>query len=366
MGTLLFFICIGLLISLVLLSIFLLFKKSGHKQADRFLALLIFSDAGAHILFVFLLLYQTHIYQIYGCVESICLIIGPSLFYYVYLSLGYRIASKIKVLINFLPAIVYLAVPVWFNLISGASRQYYIARQIFPFSSLFSSTAIRLHTTIYLIAAIVLTIKNKINRKDYFSEIEKVKFNWVFVFLLSLLVHWLLTIPLAQLNEFKYSLIIVLIPCVILNVVSFKAITDPSVFESIEPEKKGADSKSSAKIFEVNQQTIDFIGIYMNEHKPYLRKDITIQQLAAEIGLLRQELSALIKNHYNKNFFEFINSFRIEEAKIRLSQSNAAMIKIDAIADETGFNSRASFYEVFKKYTGTTPANYRGKVVEPV
>jgi YesN/AraC family two-component response regulator len=66
------------------------------------------------------------------------------------------------------------------------------------------------------------------------------------------------------------------------------------------------------------------------------------------------------------NFFEFINSFRIEEAKTRLSLSNAAMTKIDAIADETGFNSRASFYEVFKKYTGTTPANYRGKIAEPV
>jgi AraC-like DNA-binding protein len=233
-----------------------------------------------------------------------------------------------------------------------------------PFSSDFSGTAIRLHMTIYLFTSIILTIKNKFNRRDYFSEIEKVKFNWIFIFLLALLLHFLVTIPLAQYNEFKYSLIIALIPCVILNVVFFKAITDPSVFESIEFDKK--ENPKFTKSVVINMQNLDVISTFMNEQKPYLHKDITITQLSNEIGISRQELSAIIKNYYKMNFFEFINSFRIEEAKTRLSLSNAAMTKIDAIADETGFNSRASFYEVFKKYTGTTPANYRGKIAEPV
>lgn len=69
------------------------------------------------------------------------------------------------------------------------------------------------------------------------------------------------------------------------------------------------------------------------------------------------ELSKLINENLNSNFTEFINKYRIEEAKqLIVTNSNYT---IEAIGNSSGFNSKSAFYKAFKAYAGTTPAKFK-------
>ena len=64
----------------------------------------------------------------------------------------------------------------------------------------------------------------------------------------------------------------------------------------------------------------------------------------------------------NQNFFDFINGYRIKEAKRLLVDPKGELLTILAIAEEVGFNSKSSFNTAFKKITGMTPTEYKKSV----
>ncbi len=95
----------------------------------------------------------------------------------------------------------------------------------------------------------------------------------------------------------------------------------------------------------------------MQSEKPYLDDKLTLQKLAEQIKLPEKQLSSLINQQTGKHFFDFINEFRINDAKSLLkSQPQLTVLEI---LYEVGFNSKSSFYTAFKKETGLTPTDYR-------
>jgi AraC-like DNA-binding protein len=99
------------------------------------------------------------------------------------------------------------------------------------------------------------------------------------------------------------------------------------------------------------------INILFETKKNYTNPDLTLSILAKELNIRPQLLSQFINDNLNKSFTQFINEYRIEEAK-RLLKENT-QFKIDAVGFESGFNSSSTFYSSFKKITGTTPSNYQ-------
>ena len=71
------------------------------------------------------------------------------------------------------------------------------------------------------------------------------------------------------------------------------------------------------------------------------------------------QLSQVINTSLGQNFYNLINSYRVEEAKQQLSASDKQNQTILAIAYDVGFNSKSVFNKAFKKFTGTTPSKYR-------
>lgn len=104
---------------------------------------------------------------------------------------------------------------------------------------------------------------------------------------------------------------------------------------------------------------------YLTESKAYLRPDISIAIFAKEADIPQRTLSRSINSYMNLNFFDFINRQRVEEAKRRLLTLETSGLTIDSIYSECGFRSRSSFFMVFKKVEGQTPAawleNERGR-----
>lgn len=95
---------------------------------------------------------------------------------------------------------------------------------------------------------------------------------------------------------------------------------------------------------------------YMSEYKPYLEEEVTLHSLALKIGFKEKHLSFIINKVVGQHFFDFINSYRIEEAKELLKKKE---LNIQQIMFEVGFNSKSSFNTAFKKYTSLTPSEYR-------
>jgi AraC-like DNA-binding protein len=101
------------------------------------------------------------------------------------------------------------------------------------------------------------------------------------------------------------------------------------------------------------------IDTYMRSEKPYLDSRLTLQQLADVVGLPPRQLSLLVQSTSESNFYQFVNKYRIEEAKRLLVDPREQRTSIEAIGLMAGFRARSTFYEAFRRQEGKTPAQYR-------
>lgn len=96
----------------------------------------------------------------------------------------------------------------------------------------------------------------------------------------------------------------------------------------------------------------------MNQEKPYLDSKLSLHSLATMSKIPSGKLSTIINRYGNLNFYDFVNGYRINMIKEKLVSEDMAVYSILGIAEECGFNSKASFNRVFKKKEGRTPTEY--------
>lgn len=97
----------------------------------------------------------------------------------------------------------------------------------------------------------------------------------------------------------------------------------------------------------------------MGQEKLYLEPELTIDTLAAKLSTSRHHLSQVLNERLKKTYADYVNDFRLEEARQRLSNQAHFRFTIAAIALDSGFNSVSSFNELFRRRYGTTPSKYR-------
>lgn len=103
----------------------------------------------------------------------------------------------------------------------------------------------------------------------------------------------------------------------------------------------------------------DVILNYLTTKKPYLNPDFSLQMMADDLGISRQKLSEVINQGQKKNFYKFINGFRVNEVKEMLNNPKYSNYTVLGIGLECGFNSKTSFNRIFKEETGITPSEYK-------
>ncbi|HOP63671.1 MAG TPA: helix-turn-helix domain-containing protein [Spirochaetota bacterium] len=95
----------------------------------------------------------------------------------------------------------------------------------------------------------------------------------------------------------------------------------------------------------------------MRDEKIFADEELTLRDLASELGISQHQLSQILNEKLKKNFNTFVNEYRVEEAKKMLIDEPARSILSIGIA--VGFNSNTAFSTVFSKITGTTPSQFR-------
>lgn len=97
----------------------------------------------------------------------------------------------------------------------------------------------------------------------------------------------------------------------------------------------------------------------MNTKKPYLDKNLSLNQLAVLINTTDKKLSILLNRHLGTNFYDFINGFRIEEFINQMKNVDSKNYSIEGIALNSGFKSKSSFYRIFKKEMKMSPNEFK-------
>lgn len=98
---------------------------------------------------------------------------------------------------------------------------------------------------------------------------------------------------------------------------------------------------------------------YVLSNQKFLDPYLSLESLATELGKSTSNLSKLMNTYAGHNFSDYINNYRVIEAKRLLADPDFDAYTIVAIGLECGFNSKSTFYTSFKKFTGLTPTTYR-------
>jgi AraC-like DNA-binding protein len=117
--------------------------------------------------------------------------------------------------------------------------------------------------------------------------------------------------------------------------------------------------KSSSLTPRQSRHYLDKLLHIMNEEKPYLDAGLSLQKLAQRLGITKEDLSQVINEQLNKNFKNFLNEYRIQEAKEKLLDPKENQFVLLKIAYDVGFNSKSVFNASFKKFTGMTPTQFK-------
>jgi AraC-like DNA-binding protein len=103
----------------------------------------------------------------------------------------------------------------------------------------------------------------------------------------------------------------------------------------------------------------DRLEALMVKEKLFSENDLSLNKLAEKLGTSKHFVSQVINQHFQMNFFDYVNLKRIEEAKRLLRSSSNVELNIIEIAYIVGFNNKGTFNAIFKKHTGATPSQFR-------
>ncbi|MBO6522584.1 MAG: helix-turn-helix transcriptional regulator [Balneolaceae bacterium] len=197
---------------------------------------------------------------------------------------------------------------------------------------------------------------------EQYSNTHLYQHRWVVSLIGGFLIFWALTVVfhLFLLDDYetfiRFDYATYLFLTLFVQILGFAAILNPETFFVTPIEQEGMEAIFDKEGGIEPEGTI--VLEYMKKHEPYLNPGLKIGELADEIGIPSHRLSFIINNMAGKNFFEFVNEYRVKEVKKRLPDPQFKNLTIEAIARDCGFNSSASFYRVFKQQTGLTPKQY--------
>jgi AraC-like DNA-binding protein len=219
----------------------------------------------------------------------------------------------------------------------------------------------------YIVKSFIRVRKYQKKILKHFSYTESIDFKWLKNLIIINMIVWIILFILVFLFS-KYDLLIQ-IHNIILIAVSIAVFllgyfgflrTDVFItqFKQIDKQIKSYPHKKKETTInpEVENQ-INALRSFMENEKPFLENKLTIKQLADMLELQPYQLSILLNDVLNKNFFDFVNEYRVEEVKKQMKVNKTYTLM--GIAYDCGFNSKSSFNRIFKNVTGFTPSEFQ-------
>ncbi len=217
-----------------------------------------------------------------------------------------------------------------------------------------------LQEALYTVLTLRLWWQHSRQTKQVFSEIDRVNLRWI----RNLVVAFLLVSVIygyfetAQ-SEVVAKAIVSFSLTGFIFVMGYMGLKQPMVFLPATNGSSGQKYQKSGLTSEKAQQYLARLRQVMQDEKPYLESDLTLQTLAQRLSISPNHLSQLLNAYLKQSFFDFVNSYRVEAAKRLLRDPKNDHLTLLAVAYEAGFTSKSSFNSAFRKFAGTTPSRYK-------
>jgi AraC-like DNA-binding protein/uncharacterized Tic20 family protein len=346
--------------------------KRNPQIADRILATWLFLIA---IEMIFALVNET-IVPLYEFV-FIPFTYGPLLYLYVRFLTTENPKFKWQYWLHLLPFIAVFTTAIVFHGRPVIKLDNFFATDPFLSFRLIYGLSFFISITTYSIIAFVLINRHEKNVKQLFSYTSaRITLSWLKLISIGFYVTYVLVFIVGVYIIFKKELPYdpTLVSYFGLTFFAFAfssyGIKQPGIFNELY-----ADSKTKTRVKDHEEPEIKYersglkdtdaekyltrLFRHMDNKKPYLDADLTIQDIAESLNIPRHYLTQVINEKLNKNFYQFINEYRVEEVKRLLMDKDFKKFTITAIAFESGFNSKSAFNSAFKEITGMTPTEYK-------
>lgn len=234
-----------------------------------------------------------------------------------------------------------------------------------PWQFYLGSGLIYMHFFLYLILSYRTLEKYREIIRNKFSQIDQINLEWLSLMIKTFAILGLISfvhnfVALARMESvFMVTLIILLffIFYFVIKVI-LKALRQPEIFAGIN-QKETAKYQGSNLTQDQVEAIKERLLILMGTEKPYMNPEVNLAELSENLSVSSKHLSQVINQSFGKSFFDFINSFRIQEAQQIFGESRDAKLTVLEVMFEVGFNSKSSFNTAFKKETGQTPTQFR-------
>lgn len=311
-----------------------------------------------------------------GIFRSTIAFLQIPVFYLYVLSVSYSdFKLKPKYLLHAVPFLIVNAVLIpRFYAVDDASKLDFIINRKSMIELQFIHVLIHVQIIVYFAAIFMLLKRAKKLYLENNAGTHINSYNWLFQFATLLSILYVVAIvknifkfsEYPDISEWIKAGIMVMQPFIICWYL-FKALNNPDLFRNIDSklklvkdivseEKVNAPTAVTEK--EYSEELLK-LQQYMDEEKPFLNPSLTIQDVSNDIQIPVRDLSLLINHKLEQHFYDFINAYRIENAKNILKDVAKSKVTILEILYEVGFNSKSSFNTAFKKHTGFTPTDFR-------
>jgi AraC-like DNA-binding protein len=359
------------------------------------------------VYFAFNLLYRLKAFHLiaylYYPILPVILCFIPTFYLYILSVTTNNFRFMARHAIHFFPAAVILLLNTPFLLMPFGQKIEYLS---FAFVSGHSSPQILYLLIIYLVAIyliiniqlvsyLVLTIRQYRQHlsfiQNHYSNTEQVDTSWTRSFMISFLIFFIINNLLYVIGFRQHPVAGILYTVSMLGITLFagvRGLNQKEIAVEITAEKEEIPPESEEKTGpipedslpesgEVTIRTIKYQGSpltdeqkqvlaeklesLMESEKIFLQSNLTIDHLAQRLDTNSKYISQIINEFYHQNYYHYINSFRINEAKLLLTYPANDKYSILGISNMAGFASKSTFNTAFRKFTGITPSEFRDK-----
>jgi AraC-like DNA-binding protein len=355
-----------------LLSIFL-FKKKENKIANRLLAVTMLFFSLDLVLEAAAVTEDIKAYPLLiGLMQTLPYLYGPSIYLYVlFITSGIKSFSY-RYVLHYLPFVLVQVYGLFFFYFESTSYQLnlvYIETEM-PWHVLLVSYVTPIYGGVYIALAVYEGFKFNRELKNRFSSIDKHNLSWVTFLAVGSVLLWVIAIFMTSLQliygkEIRPELVSYLAISVFIYAMAYKGLRQPEVIvfdkgiDNFEINEKSKSYKKSGLNDKSAELHVNTLLKLMNETKPYKNEKLSLADLSKLVGISAHNLSEIINTRIEKNFYDFINSYRVEEAKKLIEEDKTSRYSILSHGLEAGFSSKSAFYSAFKKFTSMTPAQFR-------
>jgi len=366
------FLIISGLIQNFILGGVLFFKHRESYLKNKFLSITIFI-VSLHL--IYLMMLDTNLDNLFPFLLwvpfSYLTAVGPLIFFYTKTLTNYEFKISNISIGHFIPVIIEIGLQLIMIIQAVLNEELFYNTTLYFYVMPF----VYIWTIVSIFYYLNLSTNNINNHETWvlqnFSNMKEITLSW-----LKKLIHyykllWLAWIPFVSifLLFFRFQLMyltIVIILYLLMMILVYLTFwiglegLRHGNFVFLKPYVRPEESKNFSKLTKARiKEYIERITQLMTEEKKYLNENLSLRELALNMKADPNLISFILNKHLGNTFYDFVNGYRIEEVKNKLSDSAYDHLTLLAIALESGFNSKTTFNRVFKKITGVTPNEFQ-------